>query len=195
MDLSQLNNHDEHSRKSRTQTLEKKKITTSVPAVKSSENPSLPKQLSLQPQQMLASQKGSNTDKSSTSHSETCNNQSSILIDLYQPSNLSNLKIVDDMSAPNSPPGIIEKNVELASFAEATDKSNSPETARTNSTSQCEEETAKEDEQIFKSLSIDSGEHDEVISNGEDEVLEEHHHDEIDLPAGDEETAKGKYQW
>lgn len=194
MDISQINNGDEHLRK-RTQTFEKKEITTSIPAVKSNEKPTLPKQLSLQPQKMVAHQKDTNGHKSDSgtlSH-PTCSNPPSLLNNLYQPSNLSNLKIVDDSSTPSSPDIGTKKNVELIPFAKNTDKSTSPDTTERNTTPLADN-SAKEDRDMFKSLSIDSGER-EVISDGEDDVMEEDHNEKIvDLPEGDEETAKGKLE-
>ena len=192
MDLSQINNNDEHMRKI-TQ-VEKEGITTSMPAVKSSEKPSMTKQLSLQPQKMVAPQKDTtnvHTNDSGTCSVPTCNNQPSLLNNSYQPSSLSNLKFGDD-STPNTP-DVVKKdvelpNVELIPFA-AEDQSTSPETAKTNSTSH----STKEDGEMFRSLSIDSGEH-EVISDGEDNALEENHDEIVELPDGDEETAKGKLE-
>lgn len=201
MDISQINNNDESVRK-RTRALEKKEITTSMPAVRNSEKPSMPKQLSLQP---IPAQRDANI---STIHSgveqtpsTTCTDRPSLLNNAYQPPNLSNLKFGNDSpipNTPNSPDAIVKNsNTELVPFANAVDeKSPSPEISKTNSTPHSGNSTKLEDGEMFKSLSIDSGEHDEVISDGEDEVMEENHHDEVvELPAGDEETAKGKLKY
>ena len=201
MDLSQLNNNEENLHK-RTPTLQKKEATSSTPTVTSSEKPSMAKQLSLQPQKVVTSRKDTDVN---TSQSEiqpltltTSKDQSSLLNNAYQPSNLSNLKFGDDSSAPNTPDAAKKGNAELVSFADATntateDITASPEMAKTNSTSHSGN-SAKEDEEVFKSLSIDSGEHDEVVSDGDDDVLEENHDEMVDLPEGDEETAKGKLE-
>ena len=196
MDLSQLNNNEENLHK-RTLTLEKKATTSSAPTISSSENPPMAKQVSLQPQKMVALQKdtGVNASQSETQHLTliTSNDQSSLLNNAYQPSNLSNLKFGDDSSSPNTPDGAKKKDAELVSFADTSTENvtASPETVKTNSTSHSGN-SAKEDEEVFRSLSIDSGEHDEVVSDGENDVLEENHDEMIDLPEGDEETAKGK---
>ena len=202
MDLSQLNNGDENLHK-RTRTLEKKEVTLSTPTVKSSEKPSMPKQLSLQPQKMIASQKDTNAN---TNQLETqsltltsSNDQSSLLNNPYQPSNLSNLKFGDDSPAPNTPNAMKKKNAELVSFADATnvateEKTASPETSKTNSTSHSGNSAKEEEEEVFKSLSMDSGEHDDVVCDGENDVLEENHDEMVDLPEGDEETVKGKLE-
>lgn len=195
MDLSQVNNSDENLRK-RTQVL-KKEITASMPAVTSGEKPSLPKQLSLQPQKMVASLKDTNINTPDDSKAvTTCNEKSSLLNNSYQPSNLSNLKFGDGSSTPNTPDAAVKKNVELTSFATVTaeDKNASPETTKTNNGTPHSGNSTKEDGDVFGSLSIDSGEQDEVISDGEDEVVEENHDEMVDLPDGDEETAKGKLE-
>ena len=198
MDLSQLNNNEENLHK-RTLTLEKKGATSSTPTISSSEKPSMAKQASLQPQKMIAFRKDTdvNASQSGTQHLTASNDQSSLLNNAYQPSNLSNLKFGDDSSSPNTPDAAKKKDAELVSFADTVteDVTASPEIVKTNNTSHSGN-LVKEDEDVFKSLSIDSGEHDEVVSDGEDDVLEENHDEMVDLPDGDEETAKGKiFDW
>lgn len=203
MDISQINNSEESLQK-RTQVLIKKKgVTTSTPAVtsseksSSSEKPSLPKQLSLQPQKMVASQKDTNVHAIHLEETQslTCNDQPSLLNDVHQPSNLSNLKYGDDSTPDSNTMDVtVENKVELVSFVAVTDedKNSSAEITKTNNgTSQ----SMKEDEDILRSLSIDSVEHDNVIcddddDDDDDEVLKESHDELVDLPNGDEETAK-----
>ena len=206
MDLSQINNSEESLQK-RTQVLVKKKgVTTSTPAVtgseksSSSEKPSLPKQLSLQPQKMVASQKDTSVHAihSKETQSLTCNDQPSLLNDAHQPSNLSNLKYGDDSTPDSNTMDVtVENKVELVSFVTVTDedKNSSAEITRTNNGASQSGNSMKEDGDILRSLSIDSVEHDDVIcdeNDDDDEVLEKSHDELVDLPNGDEETAKGK---
>lgn len=200
MDLSQLNNNEETLHK-RTLTLEKKAATSSTPTISSSEKSSMAVQVYLQPQKMVTLQKDADVNASPSGTQQlaltTSNDQSSLLNNAYQPSNLSNLKFGDDSSSPNTPDAAKKKDAELVSFADTAteDVTASSETVKTNSTSHSGN-SAKEDEDVFKSLSIDSGEHDEVVSDGENDVLEENHDEMVDLPDGDEETAKGKiFDW
>ena len=82
------------------------------------------------------------------------------------------------------------KDGELKSFSDiAEDQDFNTETSKTNSTSHSGN-SAKEDEEMFKSLSIDSGERDGSITDGGNDVIG--HDDIVELPEGDEETAKGK---
>ena len=188
MDLSQLNNGDEKLHK-KSRTLDKKEMTSSTPAVVSSEKPSMPKRLSLQPEKIQEDISIHNSQSEVSLTLTTNTEQSSLLNNSYQPSSLSDLKFSDD-SIPNTPDATKIKDGELKSFSDvAEDQDFNTETSKTNSTSHSGN-SAKEDEEMFKSLSVDSGEHDGSISDGENDVIA--HDDIVELPEGDEETAKGK---
>ena len=190
MDLSQLNNGDENLHK-KSRTLDKKGMTSSTPAVVvvSGEKPSMPKRLSLQPKKMQKDISIYNSPSEEPLTLTTSTDQSSLLNNSYQPSSLSDLKFSDD-SIPSTPDAAKIKDGELKSFADvAEDRNVGTETPKANSTSHSDNST-KEDEEMFKSLSIDSGEHDGTISDGENEVIAPD--DIVELPEGDEETAKGK---
>lgn len=196
MDLSQINSNDETVHK-KTQMLEKKDRTTSMPTINSSEKPRLPKQLSLQQQKMVASLKDTSTHTApSDVHSvplPTCNEQPLLLNSTAGSSSLSNLKY-DSPTPHTTPDAAAKKNVELTPFAnvEAEDKSTNPETTKTDNSTTHSDSPVKEDGDMFKSLSIDSGEHVEALSDVEDEVMEDNHDEMVEVPDGDEETAKGK---
>ena len=196
MDLSQINSNDETVHK-RTQILEKKERTTSMPTVNSSEKPRLPKQLSLQQQKMVVSLKDTSMHTApSEVHSvplSACNEQPLLLNSTGESSSLSNLKY-DTPTPQHTPDASAKRNVELMPFAnvEAEDKSTNPEITKTNSSTTHSDSPVKEDGDMFKSLSIDSGEHVEVLSDEEDEVMEDNHDEMVEVPDGDEETAKGK---
>ena len=199
MDLSQLNSNDETVR-NKTQVIEKKERTTSMPTIRSSEKPTLPKQLSFQQRKMVAALKDTTIH---TTPSEvhpvslpTCNEQPLLLNNTSQSSSLSNLKY-DSPTPNNTPDAVVKKNVELTSFVsvDAEDKSTSLESTKTNNNITHSGSPVKEDGDIFKSLSIDSGEHVEPLSDEEDEVMEDNHDEMVEVPDGDEETAKGKLKW
>jgi len=185
MDLSQLNNVEEQSRKKTT--LAKKEITASLPAVKNNEMKSIiPRSTSLQPHSRLLN--SSNTMNLSPSASAelqsyvSADSNSSLLNNVYQPPNLSNLKYGEESLSPS--PEVIKKDI--------TENLPSPVIANTGSHSSG---SVKEDGEIFRSLSIDSVEQDEVEldDDGDDDVIVEKSQGGIvDIPVGDEETAKGE---
>ena len=188
MDLSQLNNVEEQSRKKTT--LTKKEITTSLPAVKSNEmNSTIPRSTSLQPHsRLLNSSNTMNSNPSATGASAelqsfvSADSNSSLLNNVYQPPNLSNLKYGEESLSPS--PEVIKKDI--------TENIPSPVIANTGSHSSG---SVKEDGEIFRSLSIDSVEQDEVEldDEGDDDVIVENSQGGIvDIPVGDEETAKGE---
>ena len=187
MDLSQLNNTEEQLHKKTT--LTKKEITTSLPAVKRNEVKStMSRSTSLQHQAKLPN--SSNTMNSSPSTASSSvelqnyvsnDSNSSLLNNVYQPPNLSNLKYGEESLSPS--PEVIKKGI--------SDNLSSPVIGNTGSHSSG---SVKEDGEIFRSLSIDSAEQDEVESVGDDDVMEKSQDGIVDIPipVGDEETAKGE---
>jgi len=187
MDLSQFNNTEEQSLKK--SALTKKEITTTLPAVKSNEVKStISKSTSLQPQTtLLISSNAMNSSPSTAGASAESQNyvsadsNSSLLNNVYQPPNLSNLKYGEESLSPS--PEVIKKDI--------TENLPSPVIGNTGSHSSG---SVKEDGEIFQSLSIDSAEQDEadLDEDGSDEVIVDKSQDGIiDIPVGDEETAKG----
>jgi len=188
MDLSQFNNGEEQRHKKNT--LTKKEVTASLPTVKSNEVKStIPRSTSLQHQAGLPSPSSNTTNSnSSTTGASTelndftsaVNSNSSLLNNVYHPPNLSNLKYGEESLSPS--PEINKKNV--------SENLPSPHISNTGSHSSG---SAKEDGEIFRSLSIDSVDQDEIESNGGDDVLDKSQDVIVDIPVGDEETAKGEW--